>query len=367
MYTVLAAVLCYLLAETPLAVAAAGPSQPQAAGNLRAIFGFVGRDKFARDTSDLTPPTTNVAQCDEYNNYLYVTPEDYTFQLQCETNYDGVDIAVDYPVSNLTTCIESCVTYNLGNPKQLCKGVNFNAAFGAAIGQCTLYSEVAASSVADEDEVQDSALLVEDPSGNMYASGQVASFSGEPTQAPSVVPLSAATVSQTTSVSTTTSQSPQMSATLATTITTTVTSTTIITSCPAGESACLSSLTTPLSTGTTGLIGDGTTGITTTTGSQPPNIGSTSGPLAQTTTTAPAGYVVDAVTTFTNIVPFTEYRVQVVEICAATSTPCSQSTITSTSVGYRTEISCSPGPCTGVMVASSLMADFAATGTCIQS
>jgi len=97
------------------------------------------------------PPTTTTAQCDGYNNYLYVTPENYTFQLQCETNYDGVGIEVDSPVSNLTTCIESCASYNVDNPRQLCKGVNFNAAFGAAFGQCTLYSEVTDVGVADKD------------------------------------------------------------------------------------------------------------------------------------------------------------------------------------------------------------------------
>ncbi|KAI1610328.1 hypothetical protein EDD36DRAFT_498209, partial [Exophiala viscosa] len=299
MYTVFVAVLCCLLAETPLALAAAGPGQPASAfGNLRALLGSAAHAEFARGTSVSTPPTTTTAQCDEYNNYLYVTPENYTFQLQCETNYDGFEITVDDPVSNLTTCIEACVTYNVGNPKQLCKGVNFNAAFGAAFGQCTLYSEVTDLSLADEDEVQDSALLVEDPSGNMYASGQVASFSGEPTQAPSIVPLPTTTASQTTS---------GMSTTPATTITTTVTSTTLITSCPAGMSACLSSLTTPSSTATVGPIGDGTTGITTTTVSQPPNSASTSPSpfissltiptgtgLAGTTTTPPAGYNVDA-------------------------------------------------------------------------
>ncbi|KAI1628885.1 hypothetical protein EDD37DRAFT_689625 [Exophiala viscosa] len=395
MYTVFFAVLCCLLAETPLALAAAGPGQPASAfGNLRALLGSAAHAEFARGTVSVclychrtciggmwltsprqsvsTPPTTTTAQCDEYNNYLYVTPENYTFQLQCETNYDGFEITVDDPVSSLTTCIEACVTYNVGNPKQLCKGVNFNAAFGAAFGQCTLYSEVTDLSLADEDEVQDSALLVEDPSGNMYASGQVASFSGEPTQAPSIVPLPTTAASQTTS---------GMSTTSTTTITTTVTSTTLITSCPAGMSGCLSSLTTPFSTSTVGPISDGTTtGNPTTTVSQPPNSASTSpSPFtsslttptgtgtAGTNTTPPAGYNVDAVTTFTNIVPVTEYRVQVVEICAATSTPCSESTVTSTRVGYRTEISCSPGPCTGVMVASSLMADFAATGTCIMT
>lgn len=97
------------------------------------------------------PPTTTVAQCDEYDNYFYVTPENYTFQLQCETNYDGPQITQYYPMTNLTLCIESCVAYNLRSPPKICRGVNFNAAFGSADGQCTLYSQVTDEEVADED------------------------------------------------------------------------------------------------------------------------------------------------------------------------------------------------------------------------
>ena len=69
-------------------------------------------------------------------------------------------------------------------------------------------------------------------------------------------------------------------------------------------------------------------------------------------------------TTFTTVVPFTEYIVDGIDICPSTPGPCTEEFYTSTVAGYRTELSCTPGACIGAMIATGSMADFAAA-TCI--
>ncbi|KAJ4632728.1 hypothetical protein HRR86_001873 [Exophiala dermatitidis] len=240
-------------------------------------------------------------------------------------------------------------------------------------------------------DVQDSALLILGPDGQIFATPQPdPTFSGAPTQGPSVDPVRTTSttgsegLSITPAISTTSSSSAESSThTAGLVTTTTITSTLFVTSCPPEAAGCLpspstssTSSTDSTSNGATSLSSFTTTSVSVsqvsaTTGpstfSQPSTSrSSTGGPTTTSTTSTPGGLTVDPVqATFTTVVPFTEYQVQIVEICAATPTPCSQSRITSTAVGYRTEISCSPGACSGMMVATSLMADFAATGLCV--
>lgn len=75
--------------------------------------------------------------------------------------------------------------------------------------------------------------------------------------------------------------------------------------------------------------------------------------------------MVDAVTTFTMVVPVTVYKVQPVDICTGTTPSCSLTSVTSTSVGYRTELSCTPSACAGISAGA--VADAAFVGTCLLS
>jgi hypothetical protein len=86
------------------------------------------------------------------------------------------------------------------------------------------------------------------------------------------------------------------------------------------------------------------------------------------TRTTSRGNIVDAVQmTFTTIVPFTEYQVQIIELCAATPTPCSQLFSTATNVVYKTEISCSPSACMTVAPTAAYLVDAILAATCTLS
>lgn len=237
--------------------------------------------------------------------------------------------------------------------------------------------------------MQDSAVLIFGPNGEVFATPQAdPSFLDAPTQPPTVVPLPTSTTGADSvilsSPSPTTSSSLQIILTDLI-VTETGTSVVYITSCPAWAQNCLpdsSTSATTISTSTTGYydyIPATTSTITslyiTDGGSRPATPVPTSSLTelsphltSQTSTSRTSGGVlIDPIqATYRNIVHYTEYRIQTVEVCAATSTQCSRSTILATAVGERTEVSCSPGLCSGVLVATGLTADVTATGTCIR-
>lgn len=227
-------------------------------------------------------------------------------------------------------------------------------------------------------------MLIFGPNGELFATPQAdPTFSGAPSQPPTIDPLPTSTTASNSVTSS--SYSPTALSNLQTvltdlTLTETATSLVYIVSCPVGVLNCLqdsSTSDTTISTSTITQISIPTSTITslyiTDGGSRPATpiatSSSTAAPPSSTSQTSrtSAGSLRDPVqATFINRVHYTEYRIQTVEICVATSTSCSQSTSTATVVGDRTEISCSPGLCSGLIVAASLTADVSATGTCIR-
>lgn len=93
----------------------------------------------SRQTAPL--PIAPTAQCDQYDGYFYVSSSNYTWQLQCTTNYIGSVISTEN-ANSLAACIENCAAFNVANEPGSCLGINFNAANDAAVGQCTQYSDV---------------------------------------------------------------------------------------------------------------------------------------------------------------------------------------------------------------------------------
>ncbi|KEF58156.1 uncharacterized protein A1O9_06080 [Exophiala aquamarina CBS 119918] len=330
-------------------------------------------------------------QCDLYNGYFYVTPQNYTWQLQCTTNYEGDIVFVGDSVG-FGACINTCIDHNRATAPGACLAVTFNGPNDGAVGSCTLWSDISNVLLAyEEGNIQDSAVLIFGANGEAFATPQAdPSFSGAPTQPPTVVPLPTSTTAA--DPVTLSSPSPATSPSLQTiltvlTVTTTGTWVVYITSCPAGIQNCLlesSTSVTATSTSTTShydYIPSTTTTMTSTYitdgGSRPATTVPTSRwiesltPLtvtSQTSTNRASGSVlIDPIqATYRNVVHYTEYRIQIVEVCAATSTPCSRSSIQATVVGARTEVSCSPGLCSGLHVATGLTAKVAATGICIR-
>ncbi|KIX97037.1 uncharacterized protein Z520_07151 [Fonsecaea multimorphosa CBS 102226] len=310
-------------------------------------------------------PITTDPDCTLYDGYFYLTPQNYTWQLQCANTYDGAIIAQTTDTTDLGSCIEECINYNRQNTPGACLAVTFNGAYDTADTVCTQFGEVDSVGIASEE--------------GAHQPEPEPSFSGEPTQGPTVVPVptsttttlavitTASAATTTTSTLALTSNSPTVSTSYAVfTTTTTSTGTVFVTSCVEGSALCQysstssstgglgSSTSTPQTTSVTSInISDG--------GSRP----ATS--MAPVTTTSTAGaFTFDAgQTTLTNILPFTEYRLQIIEVCAATPTTCSESTSTATSIGLITQISCSPGPCIGVAPATGFLVEALATGTCI--
>jgi hypothetical protein len=101
-----------------------------------------------RQTAPL--PVTTVAECDTYDGYFYITPGNYTWQLQCTTNYVG-DIISQSDAASYSACIDACVQYNADIAPRACLGINFNAASRTAVGLCTQYSDVQELLLASED------------------------------------------------------------------------------------------------------------------------------------------------------------------------------------------------------------------------
>lgn len=225
-------------------------------------------------------------------------------------------------------------------------------------------------------DVQDSALLILGPDGRIYATPQPApTFSGAPSQPPTAdpVPTSTTIASDASSSSTVTISMTEPTtlpeAGLGTTIvTTTITRTNFVTSCPPGATGCLSTSSTLVSTSSVSA-GSGVASSYTSTGNaaMSTTISLSTTPVRMTTTgsSTPGGVVVDAITTLTMVVPVTVYKLQPVDVCTDITPSCSLTTVTSTSVGYRTELSCTPRACAGI--SAGVVADAAFVGTCLLS
>ncbi|KIW35486.1 uncharacterized protein PV07_02182 [Cladophialophora immunda] len=142
-----------------------------------------------------SPPLTTDPDCTLYDGYFYVTARNYTWQLQCSNTYDGVILAQTTDTTDLGSCIEECVNYNRQNGAGACLAVTFNGAYATADTVCTQFSEVTSVGIASEEGgVENSALLILGPDGEIFATPEPEpSFSGEPTQPPTVDPVPTST------------------------------------------------------------------------------------------------------------------------------------------------------------------------------
>ncbi|OQV02887.1 hypothetical protein CLAIMM_08006 [Cladophialophora immunda] len=263
-----------------------------------------------------SPPLTTDPDCTLYDGYFYVTARNYTWQLQCSNTYDGVILAQTTDTTDLGSCIEECVNYNRQNGAGACLAVTFNGAYATADTVCTQFSEVTSVGIASEEGgVENSALLILGPDGEIFATPEPEpSFSGEPTQPPTVDPVPTSTTASSGVITTT-------STLLLTSNSQTVSTSYVIFT------------TTTTSTEHDPFILDNGPGYIC---EQPSN-------YKRTTSSTSGAFTFDAgQTTLTTVVPFTQYRLQIIEVCAATPTPCSQSTSTATStVGHLVAISLS--------------------------
>ncbi|KIW90339.1 uncharacterized protein Z519_08983 [Cladophialophora bantiana CBS 173.52] len=378
-------ILFCLLVEVPATYAVAGSSRHHglAPHGLGRLFHAPARRHIAHAdivklvSRQSSPPFTTDPDCTLYDGYFYVTPRNYTWQLQCSNTYDGVILAQTTDITDLVSCIEECVNYNRLNTPGACLAVTFNGAYATADTVCTQFSDVTSVGIASEEGgFENSALLILGPNSEIFATPQPEpSFSGAPSQPPTADPVppsttttSAATTTTSTLLLTSNSQTVSTSYAIFTTTTTSY-STVLVTSCPAGSASCQQS-TTLIPFPSTDGPGTSASSLQTTNASFINITDGGSRPATSRTTTlssnASGAFTFDAgQTTFTTIIPFTEYRLQIIEVCTATPTPCSQSTSTTTRVGLRTQISCSPGPCIGVAPATGFMVDALATGACI--
>ncbi|ETI28518.1 hypothetical protein G647_00968 [Cladophialophora carrionii CBS 160.54] len=330
-------------------------------------------------TRQSSPPITTDPDCALYDGYFYTTPRNYTWQLQCSNSYGGTVLAQTTDTIDLGSCITECVNYNRDTTPGVCVAVTFSSSYSGSDTVCTQYSSVDEVYLASEEGgFVNSALLILGPDGEIFATPQPEpTFTGAPTQPPDIDPVPSRTTSiEITTTSTlfiTTNPSAVVTSYIASTTTTTSTSTIFITSCLPDQS-CQPDATpnSPSSEPSTpGGIGSGTTST--------PSISISDGgsrPITSMTSTTNVGLVSRSTTsgaitldagqrTFTKVVPFTEYRIQIIEICAATPTPCPQSLSTATNVMYKTEISCSPGACMNVVPTTGYLVDAIAGATCV--
>jgi hypothetical protein len=280
---------------------------------------------------------------------------------RCTTNYDGTVIQLVDTVG-FANCIVSCADYNRANGAGSCIAVTFNGPNDNALGQCTQFSAVTDLQLAyEEGNVQDSALLVRSPNGTIFATPRPGpSFSGQPSQGPTVVPVPSPTDS-----------------------TTTVFTTSIVTvvSCPSGVPDCpLNSITNtvgPASTSSSPIQSVSTIptsfsspGISLPDGGTRPGSSitvSASNPITSITT-IPTDFPTNTVAaqlTFTKVVTYTVFEVQAVAYCPSTPGPCSQTTTTGARVGYRTQLSCTPGVCASIQVVDAVAG--VADPTCVET
>ncbi|EXJ64574.1 hypothetical protein A1O7_00911, partial [Cladophialophora yegresii CBS 114405] len=325
------------------------------------------------------PPITIDPDCALYDGYFYTTARNYTWQLQCSNSYGGTILAQTTDTTDLGSCISECVTYNRDNTPGACVAVTFSGSYSGSDTVCTQYSSVDEVYLASEEGgFVNSALLVLGPEGEIFATPQPEpTFTGAPTQPPDVDPVPRQTttsvdITPTSTLLSTTTPAAVVTSYLAFTTTTVSTSTILITSCLLDQPCQPNTTPTPSSSGTSTPDG-----ISSTTSTRAVNISDGgSRPITSMTSTTSVGFVPGSTIsgaftldagqrTFTTIVPFTEYRVQIIEICAATPTPCSQSFSTATNVIYRTEISCSPGACLDVVPTTGYLVDAIAAATCV--
>ncbi|OAP59546.1 hypothetical protein AYL99_06844 [Fonsecaea erecta] len=281
-----------------------------------AILQRLGSSLHMLHSRQSSPPITTDPDCTQYDGYFYVTPRNYTWQLQCASTYDGTIIAQTTDATDLGSCIEECVNYNHQNTPGSCLAVTFNGAYDTADTVCTQFSDVAAVNIASEE-------------GGRY------------TQHPA--PISVETVERRPRGTTVTLLSfcfanfdGEMEKSLQQTRAIVLWRANPRTDC--GSSPYLEH-----NNPSCGhynkhpsidiefpnrehficcahhynyfyCISDG--------GSRP----ATSVAPASTTSTTGAFTFDSGQTTLTNVVPFTEYRLQLIEVCAATPAPCSQST-----------------------------------------
>ena len=237
--------------------------------------------------------------------------------------------------------------YNHNNPNTglSCQGVTFNGGNDDGSGLCSQLSLILSVDVADEEGLsQDSALLIYNSAGV-----QLATPEPQPTlpPAPTLPPPPESTVFITSSV-TITSCGPE------------------VTNCPANS---LSTSTVSLTSASSPTVFSISVSIA---GGKTP---ASSLGLSSTTTTQSSSLAIITLSTatgtngqvsYTELVPTTQYRIPQLVICTEPPpSPCFTSTgATETVVGYRTEVFCSPSPCTASF-ATGALASSEATDICI--
>lgn len=303
--------------------------------------------------------------CPENDGLFYETTHNYTYQIQCATTYTGEQIMTQTALG-FTACILQCASYNHNNStsSSFCVGVNFNAETDGSNGDCTLYDEVdpVPNQASEEGSIEDAALLIFGPTGQVYATPEMQPsdvvgdiltnsfvFTSQAVLPPSSVPIAVSTAFVT-SVTTVISCAPDIS------------------NCPAdGVSTSTFPFTaSALLTPTTQSILISLGGMRPLTTSVPISGGGTT-PIATAASYSPPYVTLQA--TQTSKVPFTEYHVTIVVSCTQepNTSRCTTSPSTQTITGLRTEISCSPGTCSGVMLATGTFADMPGvfTGGCM--
>jgi len=76
-----------------------------------------------------------------YDGYFYATPQNYTWQLQCTTNYEGDIVSVEN-TANFSACITACIDHNRATSPGACLAVTFNGPNDGTVGSCTLWSDI---------------------------------------------------------------------------------------------------------------------------------------------------------------------------------------------------------------------------------
>lgn len=97
------------------------------------------------------PPITTDPDCNLYDGYFYVTPRNYTWQLQCANSYGGNMIVQTTDTTDLGSCISECVNYNRANTPGACVAVTFSGSFSTADTACTQFSSVTDVFLASEE------------------------------------------------------------------------------------------------------------------------------------------------------------------------------------------------------------------------
>ncbi|KIV89101.1 hypothetical protein PV10_08705 [Exophiala mesophila] len=111
-----------------------------------------GWKKFPRRQETPTT-TTTLAICDENDGSFYLGPQNYTYQLQCKTEYEGVKIGVQN-TDNFEDCIGACIDHNIVNGVGTCLGATFDD--HNVLNTCILWSDVSEILLVEEDEGQSS-------------------------------------------------------------------------------------------------------------------------------------------------------------------------------------------------------------------